>query len=72
VNWSNARSDIKAICDIYKREGEVISRHDHHKSETGEAAIGILSSEIYHKSLISLSEGINKWRDFKRGKEDHH
>jgi hypothetical protein len=60
VNQSNAKSDIKAICDIYKREGEVIDRCDHHKSETDGAAISILSSETHHKSLISLNKGISE------------
>jgi hypothetical protein len=60
VNQSNAKSDIKAMCDIYKREGEVINRCDHHKGEADEATIGTLSNKIYYKSLISLSEEISE------------
>jgi hypothetical protein len=60
VNWSNARSDIKAIYDTHKREEKVINKHDHYKSETGGATIGTLFSETYYKSLISLSEETSK------------
>jgi hypothetical protein len=49
-----------------------MSKYGHHKNKTDEAAIGTLSSETHHKSLINLSEETSKWRDFKRDEEDHY
>jgi hypothetical protein len=72
VNWSNARSDIKAMCNIYRREGETINRCGHYRDEAGGAIIGTLSSETHYKSLISPNKGTSKWRDFERDEEDHH
>jgi hypothetical protein len=60
VNWSNIRSDIKVVCDIYRREGEVMSRRDHYKDKINKAIIDTLLNETYYKSLISLSEETSK------------